>query len=338
MAGHSTGPNDNIAPVATPDSFARTAQDVTAVETVEFSYVDPDPDSPTYGQIVTGVKQIFGTRLDVTLNDTDDNPNDSGKFWIFDLTQPVDSAGNSVGEVRIETGADNRQYVRYYNSNPDEAQPTQVSFSYRAGDQWATGAPNDPSISGVVTVTLKIGGNAYPGQVLTGLNPPNVFTPDSKDPRILNRLQGNDTITGGNNKDIIDGGAGADKIYGLNGNDSLNGGAGADHVFGGNGSDTINGGAGNDILSGGLGPDRFVFEYGFGNDTITDFDVKTDKVVVDHNMWGSWQSFIGSAQATPDGKGVVVTSMIDGASITFENLTLATLKKAESAFVFGLFE
>ena len=68
-----------------------------------------------------------------------------------------------------------------------------------------------------------------------------------------------------------------DAIYGLGGNDTLNGFAGDDRLYGG---------AGNDILNGGEGNDIYVFEKGFGTDTISDlsgdsllnFDFELDKL------------------------------------------------------------
>ena len=100
---------------------------------------------------------------------------------------------------------------------------------------------------------------------------------------------GNDRVFGGNDQDIVDGGAGRDIVRGGNGDDMLYGGAGRDVMFGGTGRDTLeggadddflagrggfdilNGGAGNDTLEGGVQADQFVFEDGFGLDTITDF-------------------------------------------------------------------
>jgi Ca2+-binding RTX toxin-like protein len=64
----------------------------------------------------------------------------------------------------------------------------------------------------------------------------------------------------------ITGSASADTLTGSLGNDTLNGRAG---------SDTLMGEAGNDTLTGGNGNDTFVFRAGFGNDTITDFQVGT---------------------------------------------------------------
>lgn len=94
---------------------------------------------------------------------------------------------------------------------------------------------------------------------------------------------GNDVVVGANFSDVIFGGTGNDHIYGLDGRDVLFGGGnngkqnykdqGRDTIDGGGGNDTINGGGGSDVLTGGGGSDIFVFDRGFGADTVTDFDV-----------------------------------------------------------------
>ena len=76
--------------------------------------------------------------------------------------------------------------------------------------------------------------------------------------------------------DTLDGTAGDDTIHGFAGNDTLNGLAGNDTLTGGAGDDTLTGGDGNDTLTGGDGDDTFVFDPGFGNDTITDFNPDDD--------------------------------------------------------------
>ncbi len=65
---------------------------------------------------------------------------------------------------------------------------------------------------------------------------------------------GNFTGTGNGSANTIAGGSGADTLNGLGGND------------------TLIGGAGNDVMNGGNGYDDFVFDLGFGNDTINGFD------------------------------------------------------------------
>lgn len=83
---------------------------------------------------------------------------------------------------------------------------------------------------------------------------------------------GDDFIAGGIKGDNISGLDGNDRLLGENGRDVLLGGEGDDTLEGGNGVDVLTGGSGNDSLIGGLKQDTFVFESGFGNDTIADFN------------------------------------------------------------------
>ena len=86
----------------------------------------------------------------------------------------------------------------------------------------------------------------------------------------------NDTIIGNNQSNILSGGNGDDELEGRFGNDTMNGGAGNDMLYGNMGYDQLTGGPGKDI---------FVLPYYFTNneniveiDSITDFDVKNDKI------------------------------------------------------------
>jgi Ca2+-binding RTX toxin-like protein len=74
------------------------------------------------------------------------------------------------------------------------------------------------------------------------------------------------------------GGGNADQLYGGAGNDTLSGAGG---------NDVIRGGAGNDTLSGGAGGDHFVFAFGDGFDTVTDFTPgNTSGDVIDLHGYG----------------------------------------------------
>ena len=66
---------------------------------------------------------------------------------------------------------------------------------------------------------------------------------------------GNDTLQGGQLRDVLVGGAGADSLSGAEGDDDLWGDDGADTILGGAGGDTVNGGAGQGYLRGDEGND-----------------------------------------------------------------------------------
>jgi Ca2+-binding RTX toxin-like protein len=316
MPANSTSPADDIAPIAVADAFTLTAQQASLVTHSIFTYVDSDGVTQSVDTLINGVT------VDVTANDTDPNPNDAGHFWIFDLTQPVDSHGVPAGSVSIETDANGHQVIRFYDATPDDSQDQYLTFTYRAGDQWATSDPATwaNTVSAPVTVTIKISGNAVPGQTMTGGNHPQALTGGA----------GNDKLMGGNQDDTLSGMGGSDTLSGDNGRDLLLGGDGKDSLSGGNGSDTLNGGNGDDTLAGGNGADNFVFDYAFGHDVITDFDSKTDKIYVDHSMWGTFADL--KAHAAQVGTSVVLTSDFDGYTITLQNMKLAALAAGEFIF------
>ena len=126
----------------------------------------------------------------------------------------------------------------------------------------------------------------------------------------LRGLAGDDLVFGGNGADRLEGGNGNDALYddpsdtplGLLGlEDTLSGGNGNDTLSVSTGTDTADGGAGNDVirslddgwdddvLTGGDGDDRFVFDPGFGFDTITDFAAGSD--LIDLTSYGQGWNF-----------------------------------------------
>jgi Ca2+-binding RTX toxin-like protein len=84
--------------------------------------------------------------------------------------------------------------------------------------------------------------------------------------------------TGNNSNNLLTGNNVANTLTGLEGNDTLTGGSGNDTLVGGNG---------NDVLTGGSGLDQFVLNApGTGIDSITDFRVIDDTLVVSASQFG----------------------------------------------------
>jgi Ca2+-binding RTX toxin-like protein len=80
----------------------------------------------------------------------------------------------------------------------------------------------------------------------------------------------------------------------------MSGGAGNDTLAGGAGNDTLVGGAGNDVLTGGDGADWFVFDTApsaTNFDTITDFVLGTDQIVLSAKIFGRFADSSASTAA-----------------------------------------
>jgi Ca2+-binding RTX toxin-like protein len=105
-----------------------------------------------------------------------------------------------------------------------------------------------------------------------------------------NTLTGNDRdnlLDGASGDDVQTGGRGQDILIGGRGNDQLDSGTGNDTLIGGVGNDMLSGRIGADYLKGGAGADQFIFDAARGGvDTVQDFSVGTDKLVIDASGFG----------------------------------------------------
>ena len=143
------------------------------------------------------------------------------------------------------------------------------------------------------------------------------------------------TLLGGLGDDTLNGRDGADVLFGDIGQDVLNGGGGADSLAGGADFDILLGSTGNDTLTGGGGSgDVFIFQDGFGQDTVTDFDALDDTEVLDISALSAvtftdYATFETNHLAT-DGSDVVFTA--GGDRVRLENVTLGDLDENDFTF------
>ena len=101
-------------------------------------------------------------------------------------------------------------------------------------------------------------------------------------------------------------------------------------LIGSTGNDVIVAGAG-DNLRGGGGSDTFVFNAGFGNVTVKDFDVNTDALAINHNLIGSASQLLAQTHDTAAG---AVIGVEGSQSVTLANVHLADLQAHTSDFHF----
>src|SRR5207244_2368759 len=78
----------------------------------------------------------------------------------------------------------------------------------------------------------------------------------------------------------LTGGSGNDTLIGFTSGDLSTGGAGDDTLIGDAGNDVLDGGTGNDYLQGDGGPDTYIFNRGYGQDVIYDYEAWTTAVNV----------------------------------------------------------
>jgi Ca2+-binding RTX toxin-like protein len=144
---------------------------------------------------------------------------------------------------------------------------------------------------------------------------------------------GNDTITGSDLANILQGGSGNDVLYGQGGNDTLKGDAGTDTLRGEDGNDLIYGGSGLDTMYGGSGADSFVFEAAsaFSNiDVIKDFSTSQgDKVDIKDLLVGYdplTSAITDFLQITTSGSNSIVKVDRDGTGTSYSLSQISTIE------------
>jgi hypothetical protein len=100
--------------------------------------------------------------------------------------------------------------------------------------------------------------------------------------------------------------------------------AGGIQLTGGSGDDVLFGRAG-DALVGGAGHDKFVFDVGFGRESVQDFDPASDTISFDHTLFSSSTDVL--AHATQSGTSVLISHGSD--ILTLQNTSLSALHASD---------
>ena len=237
---------------------------------------------------------VFNDRLYFTANDGVNGE----ELWVTDGTTE-----GTILVADINPGVDSYAYVYDFYSNYIISSRNLIVV----GDELLFTANNGETGNELFKLTLD---SNEDGDTLTGGN--------GKDNLVGGN--GNDSLSGGNGKDTLIGGAGSDTLIGGNGKDNLVGGDGDDSLDGGRGKDILDGGAGSDTLIGGKGKDIFVLRDESGEDTITDFDLKSDRLGLADNLEFEQLNFVGNTIET-EGNVIATLVGIDTESLTAKDFT-----------------
>jgi Ca2+-binding RTX toxin-like protein len=185
----------------------------------------------------------------------------------------------------------------------------------------------------VVSGDADLGSNSP--QAILGTNGDDILSGDSAN-NVLMGMRGNDALDGGLGNDTIFGGKGSDTLLGSSGDDALfagrgadilNGDDGNDILYGGKGDDLLTGGLGIDTLIGGMGVDKFLLSTNSGTDTITDFEVGKDLLVLGNGLSFSQLTIAQDSGATlirfaQTGEILASITGVSASSISAENFGL----------------
>jgi predicted extracellular nuclease len=198
-------------------------------------------------------------------NDTDPDAGSALKITAIET-------GGTKGTVQFDTATQQLRYVADNDSFDALANGQKVTDTFKYTVTDAGG------LSSTATVTVTVVGVNDSTTKLGTLRADTLIGGAGEDQ--IAGLLGDDRLEGLGGHDKLWGGFGNDQLFGGLGNDMLSGDLGNDKLDGGTGNDELYGDLGNDVLTGGTGSDLFGFGLLGGNDTVTDFNVAEDTIML----------------------------------------------------------
>jgi Ca2+-binding RTX toxin-like protein len=277
----------------------------------------------TTGTLTIAANATTGTISIPILND---NLNESDETFTVILSNPVNATlGNTTGTVTI-------------TDTLQSAVTTTLSSNIENLDLTGTGNINGTGNAGNNRITGNSGNNILNGglgnDTLIGGLGNDIYVVDTTTDTITElAAQGTDTIqssvtysiatsTNIENLDLTGtgningtGNAGNNRITGNSGNNILNGGAGNDTLAGNAGNDTLTGGAGIDQIE--YRSTRAFVASDFGVDTISDFVLNQDKIVLSKTTFAALTSGVGNGFSQASNFAVVANNSLVAASNAF---------------------
>jgi Ca2+-binding RTX toxin-like protein len=146
----------------------------------------------------------------------------------------------------------------------------------------------------------------------------------------IEALGGDDSVTGTNNWDVINGNAGNDTLSGRGGQDRLYGNEGNDVLLGGRDNDRLTGGIGNNLIDGGDGYDIAAEGIsGSGNFTITNISIIGPGI--NDTLANIEEVFIGAG----DGEETSSSHILDASAFTIGNVFLLADGNSQDTLIGG---
>ena len=277
----------------------------------------------TTGTLTIAANATTGTISIPILND---NLNESDETFTVILSNPVNATlGNTTGTVTI-------------TDTLQSAVTTTLSSNIENLDLTGTGNINGTGNAGNNRITGNSGNNILNGglgnDTLIGGLGNDIYVVDTTTDTITElAAQGTDTIqssvtysiaTSTNIENLDLTGTGNINGTGNAGNNRITGNSGNNILDGGLGNDTLAGNAGNDTLTGGAGIDQIEYRStrafvasDFGVDTISDFVVNQDKIVLSKTTFAALTSGVGNGFSQASNFAVVANNSLVAASNAF---------------------